>query len=71
MDDIGRTFERLKRPNIRELISMLHGFTTVTEGSPPYKRLSSPRAIAICERNGWTLGEFNRELNRLPKYRND
>jgi|APFre7841882654_1041346.scaffolds.fasta_scaffold103563_2 hypothetical protein len=62
MDDIDRTFARLKRTDYTTLVSeikngpMVNPYTFKIE----YTKWCEP----ICIDNGWTLEELNNELNK-------
>jgi hypothetical protein len=61
MDDIDKTFNRLKKLDYNNLVSKLGGLGPVTNlytFEPEYTRHSEP----ICIENGWTLEELNHHV---------
>lgn len=62
MDDLDRTFERLKRPDYNTLVSRIKAGPIVDPYTfdMRYSRWCEPQCIA----NGWTLKELNEELEK-------
>ena len=66
MDDIGRTFAKLKRLDYTNLIFNIKNDKMVV--NPFTFRLEYTKSVSpICIANGWTLEELNNELNKYDK----
>jgi hypothetical protein len=71
MDDIDRTFLKLKRPDFVTMREMLAEETK--RNHSPYIIFPSGFDMGVIrvlhpflEQHGWTAEEFNAELNRIP-----
>ncbi len=63
MEDIDKTFERLKRVDFETLKSKIKNNPITNPFT--FKLEYTRHAESICIANGWTLEELNNELNKI------
>jgi len=63
MDDIDRTFERLKRLDFKTLVTLMPFGPSINPVTfdAEYNKWAEPTCLA----NGWTLNEVNEELKKI------
>jgi len=75
MEDIDKTFQKLKKRSYRnlqkELLSVNDHLFSIDNNNPSIENIVFPKgAIEIIEKNGWTKEEFVNFVAKISKYTN-